>query len=97
MLMSEGIALGNCIYSVGIKVDPIKIQVILNIPSLKTQKEVIIFLGHAGHYRRFVENFTKLECPLFSLLSKDAEFTLTNEFQFSFEAIKKRFPEAPIL
>ena len=54
-----------------------KIEVIVGIPSPKTQKEVRSFLGHAGYYRRFIENFTKIVAPMFKLLTKDAEFQWT--------------------
>ena len=49
MLLTEGIVLGHHISSQGIKVDPSKIEVIVGLPSPKTQKEVRIFLGHAGY------------------------------------------------
>ena len=51
--------------------DPTKIEVIVVLHSPKTQKEVRIFLGHAGYYRRFIENFTKIVAPMFKLLTKD--------------------------
>ena len=66
MLLTEGIVLGHHISSQGIKVDPAKIEVIVGLPSQKTQKEVRSFLGHAGYYRRFIENFTKIAAPMLS-------------------------------
>ena len=49
MLLTEGIVLGRHVSSQGIKVDPAKIEVIVNLPSPKTQKEVSSFLVHAGY------------------------------------------------
>ena len=72
MMMSEGVVLGHYISANGIQVYPSKIKVIKNIPTPSTQKEVRSFLGHAGYYPRFIENFSKLASPLFSLLMKDA-------------------------
>ena len=46
MLLTESIVLGHHLFSQGIKVDPAKIKVIFGLPSPKTQKEVIRFLGH---------------------------------------------------
>ena len=69
----EGIALENHIYSQGIKVEPAKIEVIIGLPSPKTQKEVRSFLGHAGYYCRFIENFTKIAAPMFKFLVKYVE------------------------
>ena len=74
MLLTEGIVLGHHVSSQGIKVDPAKIEVIVGLPSPKNQKEVRIFLGHVGYYRRFIENFTKIVAPLFKMLMKDIEF-----------------------
>ena len=72
MLQTEGIALGHHISAEGIKVDLTKIEVIVDLPAPKTQKEVRRFLGHASYYRQFIENFTKIASPLFSLLRKDS-------------------------
>ena len=71
MLLIEGIVLGHHISSQGIKVDPAKIEVIVGLPSPKTQKDLRIFLGHAGYYCRFIENFTKIAAPMFKLLTKN--------------------------
>ena len=57
MLLTKGIVLGHHVSSQGIKVDHAKIKVIVGLPSPKTQKEVIRFLGHASYYCRFIENF----------------------------------------
>ena len=67
MLLTEGIVLVHHVSSQGIKVDPAKIEVIVGLPSPKTQKGVRIFLGHAGYYRHFIENFTKIVAPMFKL------------------------------
>jgi len=70
MMLTEGIVLGHHISSSGIKVDPAKIQVIVNLMPPKTKKEVKSFLGYVGYYKRFNENFSKIVLPLFKLLSK---------------------------
>ena len=97
MLLTKGIVLGHHISSQGIKVDLAKIEVIVGLPSLKNQKEVRIFLGHAGYYRRFIENFTKIVAPMFKLLTKDVEFQLTESCQNYFEILKAKLSVAPIL
>ena len=75
MMFTKGIVLGHNISEDGIKVDTYKVEVIskLSIPSC--QKDVRIFLGLIGYYRRFIENFTKIAFPLFKLLTKDCEFS----------------------
>ena len=57
MILTQGVVLGHLISPDGIKVDPAKIQVILNLPVSCTQKEVRSFIGYAGYYRIFVQNF----------------------------------------
>jgi hypothetical protein len=70
------------------RVDPKTIHIITQIIILSSQKEVRIFLGHAGYYRRFILNFTSLATPLFMLLSKEAEFKWDDECQISFDILK---------
>jgi hypothetical protein len=67
MMMTEGVVLGHYISANGIRVDPTKIEVILNLPTPRTQTEVRSFLGTSGYYRRFMENFAKTVAPLNAL------------------------------
>ena len=97
MLLTRGIVLGHHVSSQRIKVDPAKIEVIVGIFSPKTQKEVRSFLDHAGYYRHFIENFTKINAPLFKLLMKDIEFQWTESCQSAFEVLKSKLSVAPIL
>ena len=97
MMLTEGIVLGHHISSSRIKVDQAKIQVIVNLTPPTTQKEVRSFLGYAGYYRRFIENFSKIALPLFNLLVKDVEFQWTNNFQNAFEKLKEKLSISPIL
>ena len=80
--------LGNHTSSSVIKVDLTKIQVIVNLMPPTTQKELRNFLGYAGYYRIFIENFNKIDLPLFNLLAKDVEFKWTNNCQNAFEILK---------
>jgi hypothetical protein len=97
MMMSEGVVLGNFISYAGIQVGLAKIQLILDIPTPSTQKEVRSFLGHAGYYRRFIKNFSKLTSPLFFLLTKDVDFRWTDNYELSFTDLKQKLSTAPIL
>jgi hypothetical protein len=97
MSLTEGVVLGHHVSSEGIKVDPAKIEVIIRIPPPKTQKEVIIFLGHARYYRWFIENFTKIIAPMFGFLIKDVDFVWTQQCQTTFESLKNKFLVAPVL
>ncbi|RVW87261.1 Pol polyprotein [Vitis vinifera] len=57
----------------GIEVDKAKVELIAKLPSPTTMKGVRQFLGHAGFYRRFIQDFSKLSRPLCELLAKDAK------------------------
>ena len=63
----------------------------------QTVKEVRSFLGLAGYYRRFIENFSKIAKPLTSLLEKNVAFVWTDERQMAFDELKKRLTTAPVL
>ena len=53
-----------------IKFDRAKIEVIANFPPLNSVKDIRSFLGHAGFYRRFIQDFSKIIKPLCKLLVK---------------------------
>jgi hypothetical protein len=66
--------LGHVISKGGIAVDPGKVKDVLDWVVPQTVKEVCSFLGLAGYYRRFIENFSKIAKPLTSLLEKGVDF-----------------------
>ena len=73
-MVNQGIVLGHIIFSRGIEVDKAKIEPISKLPSPKNVKTVRQFLSHAGFYRRFIKDFSKIGKPLYKLLEKDAKF-----------------------
>lgn len=97
MMLIEGKVLGHHISSSGIKEDPTKIEVIVNLMPPTTHKEVRSFLGYACYYRRFIENFSKISLPLFKLLGRDIEFQWTTDCKSGFEKLKENLSIAPIL
>jgi hypothetical protein len=73
-MVKQGIVLGHVISHQGIEVDKAKVDLISNLPPPRTMKEVRSFLGHAGFYRRFIQDFSKIAMPLCKLLVKEAPF-----------------------
>ena len=63
-MVTEGIVLEHKIYVVGLEVDQAKVSVIESLMPPTTVKGIRIFLGHAGFYRRFIKDFSKISRPL---------------------------------
>ncbi|GJW50675.1 reverse transcriptase domain-containing protein [Tanacetum coccineum] len=96
-MVKEGIVLGHKISKKGIEVDKAKVDVIAKLPHPTTVKGVWSFLGHAGFYRRFIKDFSKISRPITHLLEKNTPFIFSNECIQAFETLKKKLTEAPIL
>nr|GFB61436.1 putative reverse transcriptase domain-containing protein [Tanacetum cinerariifolium]GFB61490.1 putative reverse transcriptase domain-containing protein [Tanacetum cinerariifolium] len=65
---------GHVINGDGIHVEPSKIEAVKNWKAPKTPSEVRSFLGLAGYYRRFIEEFSKIAKPLTVLIQKSKTF-----------------------
>src|SRR3954464_7112722 len=96
-MVREGIVLGHKISYKGIEVDQAKVEVISKLPPPMNEKGIRSFLGHAGFYRRFIRDFSKIAKPLTTLLVKDKNFTFDAECAVAFETIKKKLVSAPIV
>ncbi|GJU89434.1 reverse transcriptase domain-containing protein [Tanacetum coccineum] len=95
-MCKEGIVLGHKISKSGIEVDRAK-DVIAKLPHPTTVKGLRSFLGHAGFYRRFTQDFSKISRPITHLLEKDTPFVFSQDCINAFETLKKKLTEAPIL
>nr|GEZ20393.1 reverse transcriptase domain-containing protein [Tanacetum cinerariifolium] len=96
-MVKEGIVLGHKISKKGIEVDKAKIKVISKLPHPTTVKGIRSFLGHAGFYRRFINDFSKISRPMTHLLEKNSPFIFLNECIQAFRTLKEKLTEAPIL
>ncbi|GKD02892.1 reverse transcriptase domain-containing protein [Tanacetum coccineum] len=96
-VVKEGIVLGHKISKKGIEVDKAKINVIAKLPHPTTVKGVRSFLGHAGFYRRFIKDFSKISLPMSHLLKKNTPFIFLNDCIKAFQTLKKKLIEALIL
>ena len=61
--------LGHIVGGSELKIDPSKVDVILNWPSPKTVTEVRSFLGATQYWRKFSTNFSSIAAPLHALTS----------------------------
>ena len=96
-MVQESIMLGHLISSKGLEVDKAKTTIIQTLILPTTVRGVRSFLGHAGYYRRFIEDFSKIEKPLCKLLEKDAIFSFAETCMIAFEVIKNKLIDAPII
>ncbi|GKE18861.1 reverse transcriptase domain-containing protein, partial [Tanacetum coccineum] len=96
-MVKEGIVLGHKISKKGIEVDKAKIDVIAKLPHPTTVKGIRSFLGHAGFYRRFIQDFSKISRPMTHLLEKNTPFIFSDDCIRAFQTLKNRLTEAPIL
>jgi reverse transcriptase-like protein len=96
-MVQQGIVLGHLVSSKGIEVDMAKIEVIEKLPPPVNMKGIRSFLGHAGFYRRFISDFSKIVRPLTELLANDVPFVFSDDCLQAFEKLKKALTSAPII
>jgi Reverse transcriptase (RNA-dependent DNA polymerase) len=89
--------LGLIISPNGIKMDLIKVEAITSRPVPKQVKDVQAFLGLANFYCQFVHDFSKVTAPLHNLTRKGVVWRWGELQQQTFEELKRRFVEGPIL
>lgn len=96
-MVQEGIVLGHIVSKRGIEVDKAKVHLIAKLPHPATVKQVRSFLGHAGFYRRFIKDFSKISRPLCNLLAKDTPFVFDSACVEAFEKLRDSLSSAPIM
>ena len=89
--------LGHLVYKEGIVVDPAKIVAIQDWKTPKNATEVRSFLGLAGYYRKFINDFTKISAPLARLTKKNLTFTWDVDCEYVFQRLKRALTTAPVL
>ena len=89
--------LGHIVFAEGIRVDPVKIEAVMNWKPPRNITEVRSFLGLAGYYRRFVQGFLVIASSLTRLLRKGVKFEWDDKCQSNFERLKEILVEAPVL
>ena len=96
-MVIEFIVLRHRISVVGLEVDQAKVSIIKTLLPPTIVKGIRSLLRHAGFYRRFIKDFSKITRPLCRLLEKDAKFNFNESCRYSFKEIKFRLVEAPIM
>ncbi|XP_043807314.1 uncharacterized protein LOC122721960 [Manihot esculenta] len=96
-MVSHGLILGHIVSAKGIEVDKAKIDTIKNLPYPTSIREIRSFLGHAGFYRRFIKDFSKITQPLCRLLQQDVPFNFDDSCKSAFDLIKSLLISAPVI
>ena len=96
--------LGHRVSPQGLATQPSYIAIVKDWPVPKTAKEIQIFLGKTGYYRRFVKNYSEVSGPLSEYIKEgnaknnlSAPIVLNAEARKCFEELKHRLCSAPIL
>ena len=96
-MVTEGIVLEHKISAIGLEVDQAKVSMIETLMPPNLVKGIRSFLGHAGFYRRFIKDFSKISKPLCRLLEKDAKFEFDDSFLSAFKELKSKLVIALIM
>jgi hypothetical protein len=78
-------------------VDRVKIEAIEKLPYLRDIKGIRSFLEHAGFYRRFIKDFSKISKPLTNLLQNDVPFYFNDDCVESFNVLNNTSISVPII
>jgi hypothetical protein len=82
--LKEVAFLGHVLTAEGVVVDTAKIEAVKEWEQPRNVIDIRSFLGLAGYYRRFIENFSKIAEPMTNLLKKTNEFEWTPECEHNF-------------
>ncbi|GJX67527.1 reverse transcriptase domain-containing protein [Tanacetum coccineum] len=89
--------LGHVVNRDGIHVDPSKVESVKNWKTPESPTEIRSFLGLAGYYRRFIENFSKIAKPLTLLTQKNKAYVWGDKQDEAFQILKEKLCNAPVL
>ena len=66
--------LGHVVSASRVSVDPKKVEVVMSWERPKSVFEICSFLGLAGYYKRFIEDFSRIAAPMTRLTWKEVKF-----------------------
>jgi len=95
--LEEDTFLGHVLIAEGVAVFLAKIEVMKEWEQPRNVSDIHSFLGLAGYYRRFIENFSKIAKPMTNLLKKTNEFEWTPKCEQSFQTMKQKLTTTPVL
>ena len=95
--LQEGKLLGHIISEEGIKIDPKRIEEILQISHPRNIKELQYFIGKINFLRRFIPNLAELLRNITNMLKREQGVKWTAEAKTSFELVKQALTKTPVI
>ena len=89
--------LGHVVGSGQVRPISAKVEAVVNFPTPTNRKELMRFLGMAGYYRRFCQNFSDVVAPLTNLLRKEVKFIWSSDCEAAFNQAKALLSTSPVL
>ena len=89
--------LGHVVGQGQVKPIDCKVQAISEFPEPTCKRQLMRFLGMAGYYRKFCNNFSVIAEPLTNLLKKGKKFLWSHECQYAFDKLKAILKSTPVL
>ena len=89
--------LGHVVSASGVSVDLEKVEAVMSWERPKSVFEIRSFLGLAGYYSRFIEDFSRLAAPMTRLTRKEVKFDWDDRCEEAFQELKRRLTTALIL
>ena len=77
--------------------DPEMVEAVMSWERPKSVFEIHSFLGLAGYYMRFIEDFASLSVPMTRLTQKEVKFEWNDLCARAFKELKRRLTSAPIM
>ena len=96
-LQSEVKYLGHIVSPLGVSPDPENISVLRNLKRPTSISEIQQFMGLAGYYRRFIENFAEKALPLTKLTRKNQPYEWNQSQEEAFRFFTNCLTTQPIL
>ena len=81
----------------GVSVDPEKVEAMMSWERPKPIFVIRSFLGLAGYYRRFINDFSRLAATITRLIQKEVKFDWDDRREEAFQELKRRLTSASIL
>ena len=77
--------LGHVVSASGVSVDLEKVEEVMSLERPKSVFEIRSFLGLAGYYRRFIEDFSRIAAPMTRLIRKEVKFDWDDRCEEAFQ------------